>query len=63
MADPLKDIARVRKRRDRQVAKANAELVELIRAARGMGSPWARIAEAMGMTRDGVVKFLERHPE
>ncbi len=47
--------------RDRYVARANADLAGLIRAAQDAGEPMAAIAEALGMTRQALYGFLKRH--
>jgi hypothetical protein len=56
----LREIEKARRARDRSYRKANTELVDLIGAAREAGSTWPAIAEALGMTRQGVRLFLQR---
>lgn len=58
--ETLKDIERARKRRDKAYEYANRQLVAGIQAARERGETWPAIAQAMGMTRMGLHKFMAR---
>ena len=57
----LVTLRRLRRDRDAQLERANAELAELAWEAREAGATWPAIAEAVGMTRQGLRKFLNRH--
>lgn len=59
--DRIRSIRDERERVEAERVKRNAELAKLMRSAREAGATWPAIAEAAGMTRQGVRWFLQQH--
>lgn len=60
-AEAVAAIKHEREQRDMSYSASNRLLALHIEDAREIGVPWREIAEAMGMTRHGVLDFLRRH--
>lgn len=57
------EVKRQRQKRDRNRARDDRILASRVLAARDAGATWPELAEAMGMTRQGLRKFLAREAE
>ena len=59
-SDEISKIANQRERRDQAFEATNRILANRVRAARADCATWPALADAMGMTRQGLRLFLER---
>ena len=59
--EPLEKIRRARLRRDSLYAERCRALARYAVEAHEAGYSWPRVAEAMGMTRQGLRAFIRKH--